>query len=212
MRNFLIAVLATLTAGCASYVSTSTTTFHGEDHNKRGSIVVMPVDDSQKNSLEFDAVKTYVENKLISKGYSMALSESNASYVAFLTYGIDDGTTRRVTAPIFGQTGGGTSYQTGNMNLGGTYGNYSSTTTTMPTFGIVGASSADITTYKREVVLKILDLSSTPKLVYEIKAISSGSCGNINSVIRPIINAMFENFPGNNGETKRISNDWQGDC
>jgi len=212
MRTLLVLLLATFLAGCASRVVTSTTTFHGEGHSERGSIAVLPVDDSQERSLEFDSVRAYVLDKLIEKGYSRASNENNAQYVAFITYGIDDGTTRRVSAPIFGQTSGGTSYQSGTMNIGGTYGNYSSTTTTMPTFGIVGTSSADITTYKREVFLKILKRSNPPKDVYEVKAISSGSCGNVNSVIREIIDAMFENFPGDSGRTKRVSVDWQSDC
>jgi hypothetical protein len=71
----------------------------------------------------------------------LELANSSASqYVAFMTYGIDTGKTTTSVVPLYGQTGGGTSMTTGNIsnNFGRTY-NFNSTTTQMPTYGVVGA-------------------------------------------------------------------------
>lgn len=201
-----------LLSGCAGYVETSTTTFHGEQHTDRGSLIVLPIDDSQKDSLEFNAVSSYLQDKLTEQGFTKATTLQQARYVAFITYGIDQGRTNTTTMPIFGQTSGGTSYSTGSVNTGGTFGSFNSTTTTMPTFGMIGAVPVTSRSYQRDVFINILRNTNPPQKIYEMRAISSGRCGNINSVIRPIINAMFENFPGNNGETKRISTSWPGDC
>lgn len=211
MKILLIAMFAVL-SGCASYVSTSTTTYHGERHTERGSLIILPINEKQKDSLQFNAVSDYLQNKLSQQGFTKANSLQQARYVAFITFGIDDGKTTTSTIPIYGQTGGGTSYTTGTVNTGGTFGSFNSTTTTMPTYGVVGARPVSSTSYQRDVFINILKNTDPPQKTYELRAISTGRCGNINSVIRPIIDAMFQNFPGNSGESKRIRTDGQGDC
>ena len=44
------------------------------------------------------------------------------------------------------------------------------------------------------------------KKVYEMKTVSMGSCENINSVINAILDGMFKDFPGENGEVNSTLN------
>jgi hypothetical protein len=151
--------------------------------------------------------------KLAENGYVPVQAGSQSTYVAYITYGIDNGKTTMSSVPLYGQTGGGTSYSSGTVSSGTRSGSYSGTTTTMPTYGVVGVMPVSGTEYKRAVNIDIFKRTgTTPTKVYEIKGISTGSCGNINSILFSIIDGMFKNFPGENGKTKRVNVDWNGKC
>ena len=207
-----IAILLAL-SGCGSFVETSSTTFHGENHAVRGTISVMPIDKSQEGSLEFKTVSGYLLKKLSESGY-IPSSNPQSKYVAYITYGIDTGSTTMTSVPIFGQTGGGTSYSSGTVNSGARYGTYSGTTTTMPTYGMVGAMAMSGKEYRRAVNIDIFrsEPNKAPEKVYELKGISSGSCGNVNSILFNIIDGMFKNFPGESGKSKAVNIPWSGSC
>lgn len=213
MKKLFLVLLVTLgLTGCAGFVNTSSTTFHGPAHVNRGSLVVYPIDKSQEGSLEFRAVSEYLTKKLNENGYNTAQLSERPMYSAFITYGIDNGSTSVSSVPIFGQTGGGTSYTTGTVNSYGRTANYSGTTTTMPTYGMVGAMPVSSTEYKRRVNIDIWKNDEKPTKVYELRGMSSGSCGNINAILFNIIDGMFANFPGENGRAKSVNVDWNGKC
>lgn len=215
-RLFVLVALGFLLTGCASltpYVQTSSTVFQGQEHLERGTISVLPLDKSQDGSLEFQTVSNYLLKKLAEAGYVPVQAGSQSTYVAYITYGIDSGKTTMSSVPLFGQTGGGTSFSSGSVSSGTRTGSYSGTTTTMPTYGVVGAMPVSGTEYKRAVNIDVFKRTSTnPIKVYEMKAISTGSCGNINSILFSIIDGMFKSFPGENGKTNRVNIDWNGKC
>ena len=206
----MVATLATALAltGCASSIRVNTTTFQGPRSDMRGDIAVLPSVGNQENSLEFKAVSDYLMTKLVQAGYSPAKDLKNPSYSAFITYGIDDGKTTISSSPIFGQTGGGGSSTFG--TVGAT--NFNSSTYNAPTFGVVGTSTSSNTEYKRVVNIDIFRMDTTPVKVYEMKAISRGSCGNINAVVNLIIDGMFKKFPGENGKSQTVQTDFSSKC
>jgi len=212
-RLIILFIVGLALTGCASRVETSSTTFQGQGHFERGTISVLPFDKSQEGSLEFQSVSNYLVKKFTENGYTSLQAGSQSTFVAYITYGIDNGKTTMSSVPLYGQTGGGTSFSSGSISSGTRYGSYSGTTTTMPTYGMVGIMPVSDTEYRRAVNIDVFKRTDTaPLKVYEIKGISSGSCGNINSIIFTIIDGMFKNFPGDNGKTKRVNVDWDGSC
>ena len=211
-KLFVVALLMLGLTGCAGFVNTSSTTFHGPEHTNRGSLLVSPIDKTQEGSLEFRAVSEYLTKKLNQNGFNAIQVGERPMYSAFITYGIDNGNTSISSVPLFGQTGGGTSYSSGTVNSYGRTANYSGTTTTMPTYGIVGVMPVSSTEYKRRVNIDIWKNEDKPIKVYEMRGMSSGSCGNINAILFNIIDGMFANFPGENGRAKSINVDWKGKC
>lgn len=187
--------------GCGGLIRTSTTTFHGLDHLARESIVVMPVDKSQQESLEFKAISDYLLKKLVEKGYTAHNQSASPAFTAFITYGVDSGRTTMTAVPLYGQTGGGTTYSSGTVSSYGRTATYSGTSMTMPTYGVVGSMPVTSTEYKRQVNVDIWRVSQPPVKVYEMRGISTGSCGNMSSVIFGILDGMFEKFPGENGKS-----------
>lgn len=216
-RLMLSLAIALFFSGCSTVpeqrkIIISTTTFHGADHSKRGTIAVKPLDKTQENSLEFKAVSDYLINSLGLIGYTPANDVPN--YVAFISYGIDNGRTSSASMPIYGQTAGGMSFTTGTINIGSRVGMYSGTTTRMPTFGQIGVIPLDFTSFKRVVFIDIyrMDKNQEAVKVFEIKANSVGSCGNINSVLPLMIDAIFTNVPGENGKSRNVEIPWNGTC
>jgi len=208
----LVGLVLALT-GCSTFVQTNSTTFQGQEHFERGTISVLPFDKTQEGSLEFQAVSNYLQKKLSESGYVPVQAGGQSTFVAYITYGIDNGKTTMSSVPLFGQTGGGTSFSSGTVSSGTRTGSYSGTTTTMPTYGLIGAMPVSGTEYRRAVNIDIFKkTNSSPVKVYEMRGISSGSCGNINSILFSIIDGMFKNFPGENGKAKRVDVDWGGKC
>lgn len=200
-------------SGCVT-MRTNVTTFHGVNHSERGTIVVTPVNDEQKSSLAFQSHSNLLLQKLIAVGYAAAQDANPGQYVAFMTYGIDSGKTSTSVVPIYGQTGGGTSFTSGNVtsSFGSSY-NFNSTTTQMPTYGMVGAVPVKRTEYTRELNIDIYRSGEKPVKVYEIRAKSAGSCGNINAVVPAMIESVFKNFPGTSGKAVTVDVEVKGvDC
>lgn len=137
--KFCFGVIAILVLQGCAYVRTSSTTFHGPNHEQRGKIIVMPVDKNQEGSLEFKSVSDFLTGKLASKGYEPVVNPADARFLAFITYGIDNGSTSVSAVPLYGQTGGGTSYSSGTVSSYGRTASFSGTTTTMPSYGVIGS-------------------------------------------------------------------------
>ena len=212
MKKFFLVVLMLILSGCATpFIETSTMIYHGPDHLMRGPVIVLPMGENQENSLEFQSVKNYLEKKLIEHGYVVA-ENVQPQYFAFITYGIGDGVTTVSTIPRYGLTGGGTSHSTGTISSSGGISTYSGTTTAMPTYGVVGSQTRSRTEYEREVRIDIWMNDQQPRKVYEMRGVSPGSCGNLNSVLFAVIDGMFEAFPGESGKAVKTRVEWHGDC
>jgi hypothetical protein len=217
IKKFLFVFsLSLILAGCETYsvqprlvadvtAYSSTSNFAG----KKIHLSAYPVE--KNSSLEWQSFRQKISNKFMLQGISITDLKS-ADYVAFVSYGIDDGTTSQYTysTPIFGQTGGGTTTHSGSVNTYGSssnygYGTYSGTSTTMPTFGVVGSriNTASQTNYKRNLAIDMVTASSlesgNPEKVYEGRLKSTGYCGSIGEVIDEMIDALFIKFPSGSG-------------
>lgn len=121
-------------------------------------------------------------------------------------YGIDDGKQVVSSYPIFGQTGTSSSYTTGRVTSYGNTASYSGTTYQTPTYGVVGSGTSTGTIFKRYLNIEIIDIAKSGdgkvQKVYEGKAISSGSSGQLAPVMPAIIRSIFEDFPGKSGASR----------
>ena len=210
-NRILLSFLAlTILAGCAvvrAQVS-SFSTLAMPVMNK--SIAVIGYPEETNKSLEFRSYRPKFEQNFRAVGFSIAPPDQ-ADYIAFVSYGIDTGTTQTslVSTPIYGQTGGGTTYTSGTVSAySGGYGPYSGTSYTMPTYGVVGYSTSTVqyTTYKRQLAVDIVEASTVetnnPIKVYEGRLSSIGSCGAMSEVIDELIQALFVKFPNDSGKVE----------
>jgi hypothetical protein len=199
-----------------TYIKTDTTAFYKESFESKGSIVVLPGDISLKNSLEFGLYQQKVLEKLMAVGFSRADSLETADFAALLLYAVDDGKQSVVYTPIYGQTSRRiNSYSDIAYDEKGRAvyirRNYLS-----PNFGVVGASADTKTNYRQIIALDIVKADSLkndePVKLFEGRTFSSGACSVIVEVFDELLEAMFIDFPSDNGRNRSQSIESEVNC
>ncbi len=204
----LIAVSSVIFSGCAgTVVQSNVVRFHQLPLlGAQRSFVIAPTE-AQKGSIEFSTYANRISQKLAAYGWLR--SDRDPDYVVFVSYGIGDGQTVSGSMPIYGQTGGGTSYTSGTVRSSyGGHGTYSGTTYTQPTFGQTGSIPYTQTQYSRTLLITILDDKASqkgnPVKVFEGRVTSRGSNSDVATVMPNMIEALFNKFPGTSGKSEMI--------
>jgi hypothetical protein len=204
MRNLVFAFLFALLGGCAT-VETRVSAFHVLEQPLTGVAYALIPTKEQEDSLEFQSYAKLVRAELGKRGMTEA-PFNQAKYAIFMFYGIDNGKQVVSSYPIFGQTGTSSSYTTGTVSSYGNTASYSGTTYKTPTYGIVGSGGRTDTEFKRYLNIDIIDIAKSGEgkvqKVYEVKAISSGSTGQLSPIMPAIIRSVFEDFPGKSGASR----------
>ena len=213
-----VPLLAFLLGACSTVgpVETTTTIFYTAGAESRGSIAVRPAEERLEQSLEFRAYKAKIESHLKAVGYSIAAPADHARYVALVSYGIDNGKTSEVSVPIYGQTGGGTTYTSGTVYGAGGPKYVSGSSYSMPTYGVIGSTSQSATVYARAIAIDIVEIGESrqgaPEKRYEIRAKSTGTCSALTEVFDEMLDAMFTDFPGESGRAHKVNVAFDGHC
>lgn len=202
----LLAISFALLGGCANIFVSDVSVFHEIPSNFSGATYAVIPFKEQQGSLEHKSYKLAVERELSAKGLKAVPVES-ADIVVFMTYGIDDGKQVVGSYPIFGQTGVASSYTSGSVYSYGRFGNYAGSTTYTPTYGVIGTGVSTDTEYTRYFKLELMDKHALEKnqinKLYEGKVVSKGSSGQLSVVMPYMVKALFEDFPGKSGSTRR---------
>ncbi|MEW6414566.1 MAG: DUF4136 domain-containing protein [Pseudomonadota bacterium] len=160
----------------------------------------------QEGSLEHKAYEQQIKAALRNKGF-VETSVDDAEVILFFEYGIDSGKETVSSYPIIGRTGTASSYTSGTATAYGNYATYSGTTYNTPTYGVVGTGVRSDTVFSRFLRLDLIDKASLVngkiKKVYEAKVSSEGASGQLAAVMPTMIKALFEDFPGKSGSTRR---------
>lgn len=219
MRHFPAIAIALLLAGCA-HVQSNITTFHVLPTKNVGkTVAIFPGNSEDQSSLERKAYVAKLAQHFESVGYHVVdyAGHQKPDYVAIFAYGIDSGTpvTESYAIPQWGVTGYSGAVTTGTINTYGSYGTYSGTTTVIPQYGITGYSTGTTTSteYNRAIVLALFDTakivagdkaSVEASKVYESKLISHGRCGSMAGVMDTLLDALFQDFPGESGKARTV--------
>jgi hypothetical protein len=205
MRNIVLAFLFALLSGCATFVETKVSAFHELEQPLSGVTYALVPTKEQEGSLEFQSYAKIVKSELEKRGLTEA-PFNQAKYAIFMFYGISDGKQVVSSYPIFGQTGTSSSYTTGTVTSYGNTASYSGTTYKNPTYGVVGSGTSTDTVFTRYLNIDIIDIAKSGngkvQKVYEGKANSSGSSGQLAPVMPAIIRSVFEDFPGKSGASR----------
>jgi hypothetical protein len=213
-RTAVMFCFCALVAGCATApppvqkLNVTVTTFQQLPTQLSGTTFAMAPTSDQKDSLEYQAYKERVRDRLLAVGMREASNEQ-ADFVVTFDYFIDNGQVHTVSIPVWGQTGVVGSTTTGTASVYGNSGIYNQTTTYTPSYGVTGFVPRSTTLYTRRLNVVIVDgkqlARGTLKHVYEANAVSVGLTGQLAIVAPIVITAVFEDFPGANGETRNVS-------
>jgi hypothetical protein len=207
-RTLRLAVVAWALAGrsaCAAPVNADVSHFATQLPAPAGqTFTVLPQDPALTNSLEFRQYAQDVANHVAALGYTPVNDPAQATLLVHFDYGVDRGRERVTSSPGFydpfyspwygyGGYRGRRGYYGGYGPWG--YGWYD------PFFG---PDISSYTVYTSGINLTIERAVDHVRL-FEGKAQAVSTSNHLQYVVPNLIQAMFTNFPGNSGETVRIS-------
>jgi hypothetical protein len=176
------------------------------------SFAIKAADPADEGGIEFATYAGIVAQRMQSLGYTQAAAGTKSDLTVKLDYGVDKGQERRVVSrdpfydPFWGYGGGHYSpyYYRGRRHAGFAYGYYDPFLFGGHGYGRGGYDVDSYTVYTSGLDLKITR-SADGQNVFEGKAEAKSRSNRLNYLVPNLVEAMFTGFPGNNGETVRIS-------
>ena len=174
------------------------------------SFVVLPAQEEDRGSLEFSQYADHVRRNLIALGYREAASRDDASLVVTMDYGVDEGRERIVAYPDpWGQ--GGWGYGGFGRPYFSRFGYYGRARHPFfwgwhdPFYG--DPFGYDVRRYTVYTAFLELDIrrAADNEAVFEGGAQARARTNELPLLVPNLIEAMFTGFPGNSGETVRIT-------
>ena len=195
-RLFIVLVAAFALAGCASKFRTDVSSWHRLPAPSGESFVVDAKDPRKAGSLEFAQYAGLVAAELQRVGYRPAARVQQADLVVRFDYGLD-GAREKVRS--YGGTG---------FYGGGYYGYH------RPWWGPWGGYGFDdypdvrsYTVYQRRLELEIAAAGNPGQNLYETRVVSDGRSNRLEEVMPLMVRALFTEFPGPSGVTRRVTID-----
>lgn len=204
----LAAPLALLAlSACATGLPTQVSRFQALPAPTGQSFVIQPANPDDRGGLEFSQYASLVRQNLIAQGYSEAPSAQGATLVVTLDYGVDNGQQKIVSRPSFDY--GGFGYG-GFGRFGGFYGHRASPFYygwNDPFWYGGGFGGTEIDSYVFFTSFLDLDIkrAADGQSLFEGTAKARSRTDQLPILVPNLVEAMFTGFPGNSGETVRIT-------
>ncbi len=204
LKRASVPLLLASLAACATPFKADVSRFQSQLPAPQGqTFAVVAEDPKLAGGLEFALYADHVEAEMRRLGYTEA-SPQDANLLVLFDYGVDDGRERvrstggRYADPYWGAWGGrgywgrrGYGYRRGYA-----FGFYD------PWLG--GPEVRSYTVYTSGIDMKINE-ASTGQRLFEGKAQAVSRSNQLQYLVPNLVDAMFTNFPGNSGETVRIT-------
>jgi hypothetical protein len=219
MRNkkllALAAPLLLALGGCATGFPAQVSRFQQMPAPAGQSFVIQAADPADRGGIEFGQYAELVRRHLAALGYSEAPSAAAASLVVTLDYGVDHGRQEVEAWPAlggFGAWGGGWGgwgpygFRRPFYSRFGSFGRYRS-----PFYWgwhdpfWFGATEVDVRTVYTSFLDMDIKRTADGKSVFEGTAKARSASDRLQALVPNLVEAMFTGFPGNSGETVRIT-------
>ena len=196
---------------CAAGLPTQVSRFQALPAPQGQSFVIQAANPQNRGGLEFSRYAELVRRHMIAQGFSEASSPQTATLVVSLDYGVDNGQTKVVTYPGsgFGYGGGfgrgwGSPFYS-RFGYGG-FGRHPFYYGWNDPF-LYGGFGPDIDSYT--VYTSYLDMdirrAADGQALFEGTAKARSRTDQLQVLVPNLVQAMFTGFPGNSGETVRIT-------
>ena len=212
LRKLLISIVAPAAlltlSGCVTGLPTQVSRFQAMPAPAGQSFVIRAEDREKNGGLEFGQYADLVRQNLTAAGYREAGSEREATFIVTLDYGVDQGRERVVATPDpFDDpwTYRGFGYRPYYGRYYGGFGRYRSPFFWGwhdPFWG-----GYDISSYTLYTSFLDMDIrrASDGQSLFEGHAQARSRSNELPRLVPNLVAAMFTGFPGNNGETVRIT-------
>ena len=196
--------------GCATGLPTQVSRYQAMPAPAGQSFVIQAADPEDRGGLEFSRYAELVRRHLLEQGYSEAPAPQAASLVVSLAYGVDDGRQQLVTRPAlgYGRFGyGGFGYRPYWSRFGG-YGRLRSPFYygwDDPFWYRGYGEEIDVYTVYNSYLDMDIKRAGDGESVFEGTARARSRSDDLGVLVPNLIEAMFTGFPGNSGETVKIT-------
>lgn len=198
--------------GCATGLPTQVSRYQAMPAPAGQSFAIQAAREEDRGGLEFSRYAELVRRHMSAQGYSEASSPASASLIVSLDYGVDDGRQQVVTRPALGYS------RFGRFGYGGfgyrpywsRYGGYGRLRSPFyygwddPFWYRGYGEEIDVYT----VYSSFLDMDirrPDGQSVFEGTARARSRTDELSALVPNLIEAMFTGFPGNSGETVKIT-------
>jgi hypothetical protein len=207
------ALLLSLSA-CMTGFPTQVSRFQAMPAPQGQTFVVQPAKAEDRGGLEFSQYADLVRRHLTALGYAEARSAQDASFVVTLDYGVDQGRERVIASPDpFGDPWGyrGFGYRPFYSRFGYGYGHGGFGRYRSPFFwgwhDPFWGGGYDVSSYTLYTSFLDLDIrrAGDGQSLFEGHAQARSRTNELPRLVPNLVEAMFTGFPGNSGETVRIT-------
>lgn len=205
MKKSLIlagAAIALTLSGCATGLDTRVSRFQQLSAPAGQTFVVQAKDPGLNNSLEFQHYADVVAQHMIQQGYTRATDPARADLVVDMHYAVDHGREKVVSSPEPWGPGPGWGPWGGYWGYRGWGWGWNDPFLFGPGYGYSDIRS--YTVYTSNLDLNI-DRTADGRQVFEGHAQAHSSTDALPKLVPDLIEAMFTGFPGNSGETVKIT-------
>ena len=216
-RKMKIAAIPLLLAGlaaCASPFRADVSRFQTQLPAPSGQTFAVVADDpALAGGLEFSQYADYVEAEMAELGYTPAVSPEDATLLVRFDYGVDNGRERIVSTGFYRDPFYTPWYSYRPVVWRDRDGDRRISYVPMRTWGYgwhdpffsgFGRDIDSYTIYTSGIEMKI-DNANTGERLFEGKAQAVSTTDRLQYLVPNLVEAMFTDFPGNSGETVRIS-------
>jgi hypothetical protein len=187
--------------GCGQAIHSQVSSYHQLPRQERGySYAIVPLKEQRKD-YDFMLYEERVRAHLNARGFVPEQFEK-AEFIVALAYENDRGEGTFATYPIIGQ-GGSSSFR-----LSGTTQAYTNTlySTSLERAPVDKAAGEEQTAVLRlDIVRRDSIQHGRLEKVYEGEVLSSDAHGEFAAVVPAMIEALFQDFPGNDGEVRHVT-------
>jgi hypothetical protein len=204
-----LAVAAVGLSGCATALNTRVTRYQAMPAPQGQTFIVVPGDGMARNGgLEFQHYASIVAQRLTARGYTPATDTQGANMIVQLGYGVDEGQVHYQSDP-FGPYGYG---PYGGFGYGGFWGRgrFSRFGWGSPFYYgwddpfWYGGGIDTYVEYHSQIDLHIRQKGTNAPL-FDGRAQARSGSNRLDALVPSLIEAMFTGFPGQNGETIKIT-------
>ena len=198
----LLGVSALGLSACAAGFKTQVSRYQAMPNPQGQSFYVEPMNPADQGGLEFSRYAELVAQHMQAQGYARAASPQQATMIVRVGYGVDDGNTEIVSDPFYYGPGYGRGWGYGGRYWGrGYYWGWNDPFWYAP-YG--GSYIRSYTYYVSELGLDIRRRVDNVAL-FEGKAKARSRTDELAKLVPNLVEAMFTGFPGNSGETVKIT-------
>ena len=200
------AALLALSA-CATGFSTQVSRFQAMPAPQGQSFYIQAERPENRGGLEFGRYADLVRRHLLAQGFAEAVSPEAATLAVTLDYGVDNGQTRVTTTPGLGFGGGYGFHRPYYSRFGGYYGRRSPFYYGWHDPFFDGFGYPEVNSYTVYTSYVDMDIKRTAdgQSVFEGTAKARSGTDRLQVLVPNLIEALFTGFPGNSGETVRIT-------